>query len=161
MATPPTSQGSANAPGYTSGQWKIVAVVAIVILLAYFGFLAYMWTFTKSEEPQWTRSVYLLTGIEAIAFAAAGFLFGKEVHREQAQTAEKRAQSSEDRAVVAEKGMTEETTKGRDLVKAIEAKKEGHRSKGPHLRAIGVDQMHEATQADFEELANLAERLFP
>jgi len=43
-----------------------------------------------------------LTGVEAIAFAAAGFLFGREVHRGAAEASKERAKEAESRADTAE-----------------------------------------------------------
>ena len=39
-----------------------------------------------------TQYTYLLSGLETITFTAIGWLFGKEVHRQQAQPAERRAE---------------------------------------------------------------------
>jgi hypothetical protein len=48
-----------------------------------------------ADERHWTRATYLFGSVEAIAFAAAGFLFGREVHRQQAAKAEQRAAEAE------------------------------------------------------------------
>jgi hypothetical protein len=39
----------------------------------------------------WTRLAWLFTSVEAIAFAAAGALFGAKIHRERAEKAESEA----------------------------------------------------------------------
>lgn len=41
-------------------------------------------------EPEWSRTIYLFGGVEAVAFTAFGYFFGKEVHRERAEKAEKK-----------------------------------------------------------------------
>jgi hypothetical protein len=46
--------------------------------------------------------VYLLNGVEAVAFAGAGWLFGKEVHRGEAERAEEQVQTEQQRANQAE-----------------------------------------------------------
>ena len=51
-----------------------------------------------AEETFWNRFVGLLPIIEALLFASAGFIFGKEVHREQAEKAEERANRENKRA---------------------------------------------------------------
>jgi hypothetical protein len=53
---------------------------------------------TKAPELEWNRSAYLFAGVEAIAYAAAGFLFGREVHRQRAEQAEQRANAEQRRA---------------------------------------------------------------
>ena len=71
--------------------WKDVVVYAVaVVALIGFGLLLILLFIANesADELVWTRYVYLLSGVEAIAFAAAGFLFGKEVHRKQAENAE-------------------------------------------------------------------------
>ena len=40
------------------------------------------------EELEWTRSVYLLSGVEAILFSATGYFFGEKASRERAESAE-------------------------------------------------------------------------
>jgi hypothetical protein len=47
--------------------------------------------------------VYLLTSVETSAFAATGWLFGKEVHREQAMDAKQQASSAMEQATQARK----------------------------------------------------------
>jgi len=150
MATQPGPKDAVEKPADSKGQWMVVAIVSGVIMIFYFGFLGYMFTVTDAQEPQWTRYVYLLTGVEAIAFAAAGFLFGKEVHREQAQNAEKRAAQTEEGAA-----------NGRALSEVIQALTEGHRGKSESYRSLASDKMHAATQTDLDELAKTAKRLFP
>jgi hypothetical protein len=63
-----------------------------------------------ATEKEWSRLVYLLGGVEAIAFAAAGYFFGREVNRARAERAEEDVRVSrddsrraEDRASRAEK----------------------------------------------------------
>jgi hypothetical protein len=55
-------------------------------------------TFAEPSDLAWSRRMYVFSAVEAIAFAAVGWLFGKEVHREQAHAAEKRAADAESRA---------------------------------------------------------------
>ena len=78
--------------------WKdrmagIITVLAILMFVALEVFLGILlWsTNTSMTEIEWGRFIYLLTGVETITFAGIGWLFGKEVHREQAQVAERQA----------------------------------------------------------------------
>src|SRR3954466_8972780 len=48
----------------------------------------------NTEEIGWTRMLYIYGGLEAIVFAAAGYIFGREVHRERAEAAEGIAQDA-------------------------------------------------------------------
>src|ERR1700738_5238458 len=70
-----------------------LAILAFVILEVFLGIL--LWgTNTSMTEVEWGRFIYLLTGVETITFAGIGWLFGKEVHREQAQMAQRQAEDS-------------------------------------------------------------------
>lgn len=57
------------------------------------------------EQAEWERWVYVFGAVEAIAFAAIGWLFGREVNRERAEKAEDAAeQANEEAAQNREKG---------------------------------------------------------
>jgi len=70
-----------------------LAILAFVVLEVFLGILLWS-TNTSMSEIEWARFVYLLTGVETITFAGIGWLFGKEVHREQAQVAERQAEGA-------------------------------------------------------------------
>jgi hypothetical protein len=57
--------------------------------------MAFLLSEVGVSQESWQREVYLLSGVEAVVFAAVGWLFGKEVHREQAEKAEANAQAAE------------------------------------------------------------------
>ena len=62
-------------------------IIAIGVLIAY-GFFIHYLLIERSciGEPDWSQMIYLFSGVEAIVFAAAGFLFGREVNRQRAET---------------------------------------------------------------------------
>ncbi len=62
-----------------------------LILVAFAVLVIGMFQKLTAAENEWTRAIYLYTGVEAIVFAAAGFLFGREVNRQRAESAEKTA----------------------------------------------------------------------
>jgi len=135
----------------------LAPIVAFLALVGFALFIHYMLGLTRAQETEWTRAVYLFTGVEAIAFAAAGFFFGREVQRVRAEKAEKRAEDAEKHAIDAER----EVAKGRSLSEAIKAKAAGQLKRAEPYRALGGDKTIELTQADINELADLASRLFP
>ena len=92
-------------------------LVAGIAVVGFGAFIIFLLSNLKMEEPQWTRAVFLLNGVEAITFAAAGYLFGREVHRGRAENAEKRADLAEDKAQKNENA----ANKGRALAKAVTA----------------------------------------
>jgi hypothetical protein len=65
------------------------AVVAVILLVAYISALVVLWGGTGTAAEEWARRISILGGIEALAFAAAGWIFGRDVSRqtiEQANT---------------------------------------------------------------------------
>ncbi|GGX48561.1 hypothetical protein [Streptomyces chryseus] len=129
--------------------------VAIVAVAAWVGFSIYLLTQAgSSKEIEWSRVVWVFASVEAIAFAAAGALFGTSVQRSQTVNAEERAQKAELTASESSK----EATAGRALAAAIQAD-EGSTS--------GADETHRRMGAEDEaeedvrgRHANLARALF-
>ena len=101
----------------------IIATVLGVIALVAFGCFAYYLVKHIGEgQQQWDRLVYIFGGVEAVAFAAAGYFFGKEVNRARAETAEKRANDAEQKADNAKetvKEAQEKITKAEDKLSSL------------------------------------------
>jgi len=89
--------------------WKdpLAAVVAIGSLVGFAVLVFYLVRHVGDTELAWSRRIYIFGAVEAITFAAVGWLFGREVHRQQAQVAEERAEQAEERASDATAQMTE------------------------------------------------------
>jgi hypothetical protein len=154
---------STNAPPDTAQLSRPLTVVAIVILAGFALLLYHMYQVAPTrEETLWNRSLVLFGSVEAIAFTAAGYLFGKEVHREQAQQAERRADEKTAEAGAARAAAAEARAKGESLKKAIEAKQPSV-SRG----TINESLQHPGAGAEsaaggaLNELATLAQSLFP
>lgn len=107
----PSPQQSSNPPDTTTkpdaaptstqttpSRDPVAIAVACVALTGFGALIIYMMSRLGLQEPQWSRALYLLNGVEAVAFAAAGYLFGREVNRGRAENAEKRADQAEDTA---------------------------------------------------------------
>jgi hypothetical protein len=82
-------------------EWKdkmaaVVTVLAVIGFAAFVFLIALLLSASKAAmaQVQWDQYVYLLTGVETITFTSIGWLFGKEVHREQAQMAERQAEEA-------------------------------------------------------------------
>jgi hypothetical protein len=83
--------------------------------------------------------------VEAVAFAGAGWVFGKEVHRaeaqaaaEQVQTERGRASQAEDSARQASDAAQAERLRGARLVQAVETARTATAAGAPRRRAGGV-----------------------
>ena len=87
-------------------------IIAIGVLIAYGFFIYFLIGKADAKELDWSRLIYLFSGVEAIVFAAAGFLFGREVNRKRAENAEEEKKHAESQKEVAEKQAVEERKKG-------------------------------------------------
>jgi hypothetical protein len=146
MTTSPGSNGSkwwkfwSGVGRFLSSVEKWVPYVVAIGVLVGFGFmLQHMLGLAKADEAEWARYVYLFGSIEAVAFAATGFLFGKEVHREQAKKAEERADEAQQQV-------------GKDRERADEAKKQADADKA---RADHLQQATDFKRRAFDDAVNV------
>ncbi|HEY4654720.1 MAG TPA: hypothetical protein VIH22_09405 [Cyclobacteriaceae bacterium] len=77
---------------------KFANILSVIILIAFVALIIYMMTKLASDETYWTRALYLFGSVEAIAFAAAGYVFGRQVSREQINKAEDQAERANNNA---------------------------------------------------------------
>jgi hypothetical protein len=88
--------GAARAPAALS---MIATVIAIIVIGAYLLAIWVLWPrAANTPEIEWLRLVDLRGGLEALAFAAAGALFGTTVQRQATKQAEKNADQERQRA---------------------------------------------------------------
>ncbi len=125
-----------------------------------------------ASEIVWTRYVYVLAGVEALVFAAAGWLFGREVHREQAQQqaeqtkeAQQALGDSQQELGTKREEAAREQEKGRALARAVMAHGGGPRPQGRAVEGRGAEAMGAGAASRPggapRELAELAESLYP
>jgi len=145
------------------GLSRPLTVIAIAILSGFALLLYHMYQIAPTqEEALWNRSMTLFGSVEAIAFTAAGYLFGKEVHREQAQQAEKRAEEKTAEATAATAAAAEAKAKGQSLRRAIEAKQPMTAGTTINESVPGhTGDMDPRARGHLNELATLAQSLFP
>ncbi|MDW8425638.1 MAG: hypothetical protein RMK51_06860 [Meiothermus sp.] len=116
-------------------------LLGVAVLVGFAVLVVYMFGLLASSETTWNRALYLFAGVEAIAFAAAGYFFGREVHRQRAEVAEWRAgQAEQQRQQWCERALEAET-------------------RGQSLRAALLARA--AEHPEFAEMARLSEALFP
>lgn len=121
---PPAASAPGQSNQFISGHAALISLLCYAGLVLYA--LSYSWT---APDNVWVRVIYLLTGVEAIAFAAAGFLFGREVHRGAAEASKERAQEAETRADTAEeraRTLAVEAEKGKTLAGFVLAPNPAH-----------------------------------
>ena len=68
------------------------AIFTVVVIAAFGAFATYLVLNADTKNTtEWDHWVYIFGSIEAVAFTAVGWLFGKEVNRQRAEKAEERA----------------------------------------------------------------------
>lgn len=162
---------------------KILAPwVGLVAILVFGYFIVYLLRHLAYDELSWSRTVYIFGSVEAVAFTAFGYFFGKEVHRERAENAEKQAQSKTTEARDAAVKEATAKTNLNALVMVIDKKRERKRSTlwaDAFMHLIGSEQNIEQdlpgtasyiagrrksghmvpSDPDWEELAGIAREL--
>jgi hypothetical protein len=102
-----TQQSQPVNPAVKAGQdgpdrWPYLFYVTIALLFVFLVLVAILMVKADDfSDTTWTRLTYLLGGVEAIVFTAVGWLFGREVHRGEAQAAKEDAASSKEVAAKA------------------------------------------------------------
>ena len=117
-------------------------MAAATVLTAFGAFVVFMLTETGSSELRWARSAWLFASVEAIAFGAAGALFGSSIQRARAENAETDARRN-----------ANDAANGRALASVVLA--DGDEQEG--LETLGPAQERSAASSH----AAVARRLFP
>ena len=141
--------------GSTAQEW-VVTLVAIIALAAFAVFISYLLRQIAATDQEWARMIYLLSGIEAIVFAAAGFLFGREVHRKRADDAEAEVSAATQTAHQANLRAVQAEGAVKAIVNQIDVKRASYQTKSAMYAALDVQQTARITQEDLEELAMFA-----
>jgi hypothetical protein len=127
-------------------------VVAVLVLLAFAALVLFLIGQVEEDEVAWTRLAWVFASVEAIAFGAAGALFGSSIQRERAEKAEEAAQEN-----------AQDAANGRALAEAIKA--EGPQEAGGGgaggLETLGPGPQRDAAASVAARHAELARRLFP
>ncbi len=99
--------------------------LAVAILIFYLAFIAYLIFKIDIDETHWGRFLFLFSGIEAIVFAAVGYVFGRDVSRKAEANAEKNANEAKKEKDEAqkekEKAKKKTQTAKEDLIRLQEA----------------------------------------
>lgn len=128
--------------------------IAILVLLGFSGLVVTMIASSSSSEQTWIRLAWVFSSVEAIAFAAAGAIFGSSVHRERAEKAEGRAAKNEEQAA-----------NGRALATQLIAEEEASGAEGFREAPIPGAQFSPSPTAPVDDTAarhaRAARALFP
>jgi hypothetical protein len=132
-------------------------VAALALVAAWLVLLGWMVFRTTVPDLEWTRLLVILGSLEAVAFAAAGALFGTTIQRRRVEDTKERAEKADERASQAEKtsmGNAQGAANGRALATAVKVRR------SPRA-AAGVERVSTQQQEANDELVTLAQRLFP
>lgn len=141
-------------------QGLIPLLVAVAVLWWFGSVLKEMLGHARAgvTDLQWERYFSLYSGIEALAYAAAGFLFGREVNRQRADRAEEDAARSQQVANEAQGVAATSSANGRALAAAL-------RSPGSagsfRPESGGPEEDAAASAARLAALRQMADELFP
>ena len=150
MATVGRRDGEGNDTGGAAKATKIsgaALVAAAIVLIAFGAFVVYLISQQSADELVWTRLAWVFSSVEAIAFGAAGALFGSSIQRSRAEKAEEAAAKNADAA-----------SKGKALAAAIKADASAAETKALEALGPGVAQAASSVAARHAALAN---ELFP
>jgi hypothetical protein len=129
----------------------VALVAALIVLAAWLVLLTWLAFHTGATELQWARLVSVLGSLEAVAFAAAGALFGTTVQKQRVQEAKERAERAEKTSAE----NVQAAANGRALAEAVRARAEGAATRG--TEQVSATEKSEGT----DDLAALAAKLFP
>lgn len=109
----PSGDGSSNSPKLTGAAlWVAISAIAVWI-----GFSIFLIAKAGTNETEWTRIAWVFGSIQAIAFAAAGALFGTAVQQQNINNAQQQATSAKKDA----DQQRDAAANGRALAAAIQA----------------------------------------
>lgn len=127
--------------------------VAVVVIFVWIGFLVWLLVEVNTTEVAWSRLLVVLGSVEAVAFAAAGALFGTTVQRQRTEDQRARADVAESRASANES----KAINGQQLAAAVKVS----RAPGAPPPAGTRQRLSADTEAEPDPLYELANRLFP
>jgi hypothetical protein len=155
----PTSQ----AGGFLENLRGVLAAAVAVLLLVGFAGLVFFLVgqVGSASEGAWSRYIFLFGAAEALVFTAIGWLFGREVNRQAAQSADARADQATARAESATQEAAQQEAKGKALRAAVQARAGAGVGRG-RVEERGVGGAPTGPSEDpLRELADFAGRLFP
>jgi hypothetical protein len=89
MATPQAQESAGTLKD------AVAPLLGVLILAAFAAFIVFMLSNLDLTDTEWARATYLFAGVEAVAFAAAGYFFGTQVQRGKVEDAMSQAKSAE------------------------------------------------------------------
>lgn len=134
-----------------SGMTGVALFVGIAVILGWLVTVAWLALNVGAEEVRWSRLVFLLGSVEAVAFGAAGALFGTNVQRQRVAEAHSRAERAETEAAENK----EAAVKGKALAAVVKSEAKSNTS------GKGLTRGLDTTTGEVSASVILANDLFP
>lgn len=130
----PAGDGDESPPAPSAAVWSWQFWVVVGLLVAFGALALVMLLSADSSDAIWQRRIYVYGSVEAVVFAAVGWLFGREVSRaevntvkasevqarKEAHVARSEARSQAQEASQAKQEAVEERVKGTALASAVQ-----------------------------------------
>jgi hypothetical protein len=151
----------AKKPSFDLKMWAAV----LVAVLAVAGFALTVWYLLKSAHSStdagWQRLAYVFSGVQTVVFTAVGWLFGREVNRRQAETAQERADAAGRAEKSALAKVADLHARGRAAKAAVASRQATYGDTAKVLLRGFTDGTAGAASSDMDELASFMNALFP
>jgi hypothetical protein len=147
--------------------WRWQFWVAATLIVAFAVLTVFMLSWANASDAVWKNRVFVFSSMEAIVFTAVGWIFGREVHRAEAESARKDAydakEDAKEKSELASRKAEEaagERAKGMQLAGAVETFAAGPTQRGdqPSDVSFGGESAGFSSQVAF--LQGLARRLY-
>jgi len=138
----------------------VATAAALIVLTAWLVLVLWLAFHTGANEQQWARLNSVMGSLEAVAFAAAGALFGTTVQKQRVQESKEQAEKADNRAVAAEQKASanaQAATNGKALAAAVKARA-GTRAS---FEVTEENRGSSRSREPHDDLVALAEKLFP
>lgn len=156
-----TADKNAQSSSLDARSWFALAAAALFVI-GFIVAIVFMFILAqKSSDAVWQRLIYVYSGIEAVVFAAVGWLFGREVNRKQVEGAEQRADESGKAAKEATERAADLDARGRAAKAAVAARRTTYADPEQALSRGFSDDSANAAAADINELGTFMDMLFP
>lgn len=131
---------------------------AVTVVIAWLIMIGWLTQQTGATDLAWSRLLVVLGSLEAVAFAAAGALFGVQVQRQRVEDAHQHAEHADERANQARAQADANSTaaeNGRTLARSVKRMLVGRSEE------TGVERTSARSDQAAREVLALAETLFP
>lgn len=160
-AKPPESGNGSQLP------WRWQFSVAAVLIVGFVVLTVFMLSWADTSDAVWKNRVYVFSSVEAIVFTAVGWIFGREVHRAQAESAQKDADDAKESAkqqsqLAHQKAeeVADERAKGMRLAGAVETFALGPAEHHGQARDVAAGKESTGFPSQLASLQELARRLY-